>query len=49
MTPLEFLNELWQEKPEDQHVLIWTHPDKRLVGALLPHPDCAIIRPPSNW
>lgn len=29
MTPLEFLNELWQYKPEDQHILIWTLPDKR--------------------
>jgi putative DNA primase/helicase len=29
MTPLEFLNELWQAKPEDQHILIWTYPDKR--------------------
>jgi hypothetical protein len=29
MTPLEFLNQLWQEKPEDHHILIWTQPDKR--------------------
>ena len=29
MTPLEFLNELWQYKPEEQHILIWTYPDKR--------------------
>ena len=29
MTPLEFLSQLWQEKPEDHHILIWTHPDKR--------------------
>jgi hypothetical protein len=29
MTPLEFLNALWQYKPEDQHILIWTLPEKR--------------------
>ena len=29
MTPLEFLNQLWQYKPDDQYVLIWTLPDKR--------------------
>ena len=29
MTPLEFLNHLWQYKPEDQYILIWTLPDKR--------------------
>ena len=29
MTPLEFLNHLWESKPEDQRVLIWTLPDKR--------------------
>jgi hypothetical protein len=29
MTPLEFLNQLWQYKPGDQYVLIWTLPDKR--------------------
>jgi hypothetical protein len=29
MTPLEFLNQLWQYKPEDQFILIWTQPDKR--------------------
>ena len=29
MTPLEFLNQLWQYKPEEQHILIWTYPDKR--------------------
>jgi len=29
MTPLEFLNQLWQYKPEDQYILIWTLPDKR--------------------
>ena len=29
MTPFEFLGELWRDKPEDHHVLIWTHPDKR--------------------
>jgi len=28
MTPLEFLNQLWQEKPEDQFILIWTLPGK---------------------
>ena len=29
MTPLEFLTQLWQYKPEEQYVLIWTTPDKR--------------------
>ncbi|MCZ2079680.1 MAG: hypothetical protein LC130_32320 [Bryobacterales bacterium] len=29
MTPLEFLNQLWQYKPDDQYILIWTLPDKR--------------------
>jgi len=29
MTPLEFLNGLWQYKPEDQYILIWTAPDRR--------------------
>lgn len=29
MTPLEFLNQLWQYKPENQYILIWTLPDKR--------------------
>jgi len=28
VTPLEFLNQLWGEKPEDQYILIWTLPDK---------------------
>lgn len=28
MTPLEFLRQLWEEKPEDQFILIWTWPDK---------------------
>ena len=29
MTPLEFLAHLWQDKPEEQFVLVWTHPEKR--------------------
>src|ERR1017187_7843536 len=29
MTPLTFLNVLWQSKPEDLYVLIWTLHDKR--------------------
>jgi hypothetical protein len=29
MTPLDFLNLLWQDKPEKQHVLLWTLQDKR--------------------
>jgi len=29
MTPLEFLNALWEYKPEDQYILIWTGADKR--------------------
>ena len=29
MTPLEFLNDLWRYKPEEQFILIWTQPDKR--------------------
>jgi len=29
MGPLEFLNALWQNKPEDQYILIWTGADKR--------------------
>ena len=29
MTTIEFLNQLWQDKPEEQLILIWTHPDKR--------------------
>ena len=29
MTPLEFLNLLWQYKPEDLYLLIWTLADKR--------------------
>ena len=28
MTPLDFLNLLWQFKPEEVYVLIWTLPDK---------------------
>jgi len=27
-TPLEFLNDLWADKPEDQYILIWTLQDK---------------------
>jgi hypothetical protein len=29
MTPLDFLNLLWQFKPEEFYVLLWTHPDKQ--------------------
>jgi hypothetical protein len=29
MSPQEFLNLLWGAKPEDQHVLLWTLPEKR--------------------
>ena len=29
MTPFEFLNALWEYKPEDQYILIWTGADKR--------------------
>jgi hypothetical protein len=29
MTPFDFLNLLWQFKPEELYVLIWTLPDKR--------------------
>jgi hypothetical protein len=29
MTPPEFLAQLWQDKPDDQRILIWTLPDKR--------------------
>jgi hypothetical protein len=29
MTPLDFLSTLWQFKPEEQFILIWTLPDKR--------------------
>jgi len=29
MTPCEFLNELWQYKPDEQYILIWTGADKR--------------------
>jgi hypothetical protein len=29
MTPLDFLNLLWQFKPEELYVLLWTHPDKQ--------------------
>ena len=29
MTTIEFLSQLWQDKPEEQLILIWTHPDKR--------------------
>ena len=29
MTPINFLNTLWQFKPEEQYILIWTLPDKR--------------------
>ncbi len=29
MTPLEFLALLWDGKPEEQFILIWTRPDKR--------------------
>ena len=29
MTPFDFLNELWQYKPDDQYILIWTGADKR--------------------
>lgn len=29
MTPLEFLTALWEGKPENQYILIWTLPDKR--------------------
>jgi hypothetical protein len=29
VTPLDFLTQLWQYKPEEQYVLIWTTPDKR--------------------
>ena len=28
MTPLDFLNRLWQYKPEEQFLLIWTWPDR---------------------
>ena len=29
MTPREFLDLLWQYKPEEQYILIWTLQDKR--------------------
>lgn len=29
MTPHEFLTLLWAQKPEEQHMLLWTLPDKR--------------------
>ena len=29
MTPHAFLDLLWQEKPEDHYILLWTLPDKR--------------------
>ena len=29
MTPLDFLNLLWQFKPEELYILLWTHPDKQ--------------------
>jgi hypothetical protein len=29
VTPFEFLTLLWQSKPEEQHILIWTLSDKR--------------------
>ena len=29
MTPFDFLNALWQYKPEDQYILVWTGADKR--------------------
>jgi hypothetical protein len=29
MTPLGFLQQLWQDKPEDHHILIWSLPEKR--------------------
>jgi hypothetical protein len=29
MSPHEFLNLLWQDKPEEQFILVWTHPDKK--------------------
>jgi hypothetical protein len=29
MTPLEFLNQLWEEKPEDHYILLWTGQNKR--------------------
>ena len=29
MTPLDFLNLLWQSKPEELYLLMWTHPDKQ--------------------
>ena len=29
MTPHEFLNLLWQYKPEEQYALIWTAPNKQ--------------------
>lgn len=29
MTPVEFLNLLWQSKPEDFYILVWTLADKR--------------------
>ena len=29
MTPLDFLNLLWQFKPEELYVLLWTYPDKQ--------------------
>jgi hypothetical protein len=28
VTPSEFLDALWREKPDDQYVLLWTWPDK---------------------
>ena len=29
MTPRDFLQQLWQYKPEDHYILIWSLPDKR--------------------
>jgi hypothetical protein len=29
MTPLDFLKALWENKPEERYILIWTLPDKR--------------------
>ncbi|HZT29210.1 MAG TPA: hypothetical protein VFA33_04970 [Bryobacteraceae bacterium] len=36
MTPHDFLSLLWQYKPEDQYILLWTWPDKRSCWFLDP-------------
>ncbi len=44
MTPLDFLKLLWQYKPEEQYVLMWTlRTSGRMVSRTSPTPRSSLL------